>query len=170
MYTMLLEKQGVSFTPQALSLDEIQSDFIEEVTEHKAKQAFKQLKKPLFVQDAGWSIPALKGFPGPYMRYMNQWLSSEDFLLLMKDKQDRSINLLENFGCMDAKGNFSLFTAIIPAHVLNAPSGEGSSIDRIAAFKGFDKPLSQTPLEEWKTIFTKADVWTKLAEWIKAQE
>ena len=169
MYTLLLARYDVSFVSRALPLDEIQSDSFEEIVEHKARQAFEQLKQPLFVQDAGYSITALNGFPGPYMRYMNHWFSSEDFLALMKNKQDRSVHLVENFGCINAEGDFSIFTTTIPARLLDTPVGEGSSSDRIVAFEGFDKPLSLTPLEELQTTFAKSDLWEKLAAWIKEQ-
>lgn len=167
LYTMLLAEHGVSFSSQKIPLDEIQSDSLEQIVEHKARQAFEQLKQPLFVQDAGWSVPALKGFPGPFMKYMNQWLSSEDFLMLMQNKADKTVLLVDYFGCMDARGTFSILSATYPAHFVDSPVGEGSSIDRVVALEGFDRPLSLTPLEERQTLFAKADVWGRLAEWIK---
>ena len=54
------------------NIQEIQTDNIEEISINKAKQAYSQINKPLIVSDSGWSIPALNGFPGPLMAYVNR--------------------------------------------------------------------------------------------------
>ena len=166
---MLLAEHGASFSSQKLPLEELQSDSLEKLVEHKAQQAFVQLQRPVFVQDAGWSIPALKGFPGPFMKYMNQWLEPEDFLNLMQSKENKTVNLVDYFGCVDTDGKVVIYKAVFPARFLDTPTGEGSSIDRIVALEGSDKPLSLMPLEERQTIFARATVWKDLAEWIKVQ-
>lgn len=166
---MLLAEHGASFSSQKLPLEELQSDSLEKLVAHKAQQAFAQLQRPVFVQDAGWSIPALKGFPGPFMKYMNQWLESEDFLALMRNKTDKTVNLIDYFGCVDSEGKITVYKAVFPARFLEKPAGEGSSIDKIVALEGLSKPLSLTPLEERQVIFARATVWKDLAEWIKAQ-
>ena len=56
----------------ALPLEEIQASDPVEIAKKKAEEAFKECQKPLFVNDASWSIPALRGFPGPFMKYINQ--------------------------------------------------------------------------------------------------
>jgi inosine/xanthosine triphosphate pyrophosphatase family protein len=43
------------------------------------------------VTDAGYYISALNGFPGPFIKYINNWLSAEDILNLMESKSDRSV-------------------------------------------------------------------------------
>lgn len=169
LYAILLAEYGVSFSAQKLVLDEVQSDSLPEIVERKALHAFEQLQQPVFVQDAGWAIPALKGFPGPFMKYMNHWLSSEDFLALMRDKIDKSVSLLDYFGCVDAAGKFTMFEATYSAHFIEMPYGDGSSIDRIVALDTFSKPLSLTSLEERRKVFAKAEVWESVAEWIQKQ-
>lgn len=56
-----------------------------------AEQAFKILGEPLIVNDAEWNIPALNGFPGPYVRYINEWLSPDDFIVLMSRHEDKKV-------------------------------------------------------------------------------
>jgi len=86
-----LHPHGVIVSGSQLEFDEIQSSSIEIIARHKAAEAFRKLNKPLLVNDAGWYIPALNGFPGPYMKLANEWLTSNDFLNLMSGHSDRRI-------------------------------------------------------------------------------
>ena len=98
-----LIKKEITVTQEKVAIDEIQSENIEEVALDKAKKAYKALQKPLLVNDAGWIIPALNGFPGPFMKYMNKWLTAEDFLNLMKGKVDNTVILREVYVYSDGK-------------------------------------------------------------------
>jgi non-canonical purine NTP pyrophosphatase (RdgB/HAM1 family) len=85
-----LDKYNIEIEQVRLEIDEIQSEDKFAVTTDKAQKAFEILKSPLFVTDTFWEIPALNGFPGAYMKYVNKWFSSEDFLALMKNKENRT--------------------------------------------------------------------------------
>lgn len=98
-----LGKLGIEIVQKDLNMPEIQSHSPEAVARDKAEKAFAQLQQPLFVSDHFWSITALNGFPGAYMRYMNEWLSSQDFLNLMLDKDNREIILTEALYYIDGK-------------------------------------------------------------------
>ena len=62
------EQYNIDVTQQSLSVPETQGSDSIEIATKKAEEAWKQLGKPLFINDATWIIPALKGFPGPYMK------------------------------------------------------------------------------------------------------
>lgn len=86
-----------------VNIHEIQSSDAIAIAVQKARDAYSQLHKPLFVNDASWHIPALNGFPGPYMRYIVNWLNANDLLKLMEDKSDRSIFLRDTIVYKDSK-------------------------------------------------------------------
>ena len=52
----------VTIEPVAIEIDEIQHHDPLKISEHKAKSAFGQLRRPLVINDSFWSIPALGGF------------------------------------------------------------------------------------------------------------
>jgi len=85
-----------------INLLEIQSDNGEAIARHKAAAAFKALQTPLVVSDDSWSIPGLNGFPGPYMKYINEWFTPADFLRLTVDLEDRRIILRQEVVYQDA--------------------------------------------------------------------
>ena len=77
-------KAGVNIT-------EVQSESGETVAMHKAHEAFRLLQRRVVVTDDTWIIPGLRGFPGPYMSSINQWLTVEDWLRLTRDLVDRRV-------------------------------------------------------------------------------
>lgn len=95
---------NIVFKPIQLPIQEIQSYSIEQISINKAKQAFEILKKPLITNDHGWSITALNGFPGAYMRYVNDWLTAGDFQLLMSGRENREAILTEVLCFIDSEG------------------------------------------------------------------
>lgn len=57
---------------QALELDEIQAPTTREVALAKARLAYARLARPVIVEDAGIELPALGGFPGPFIKFWEQ--------------------------------------------------------------------------------------------------
>ena len=73
-YFQNLGRPDVEIIPTNLNLIEPQADTVAEVSLFKARQAFQQLKEPVLVEDGGFAIEALNGFPGVYTKYANQTL------------------------------------------------------------------------------------------------
>jgi len=97
--------QNIEIEQHMLSLSEIQGNDSVEIAIDKACRAWEKLSQPLFVNDASWIIPALKGFPGPYMKYVNEWFEPADFIHLMEDKEDRRIILKDIIVYVDNDGH-----------------------------------------------------------------
>lgn len=110
-------ERDIEIEQQALSVPEIQGSDCVEIAVSKAKEAWRQVGKPLFINDASWSIPALGGFPGPYMKYINQWFEPVDFIHLMEGKKDRTIILKDVIVYIDGDGH-TVFTNEHPGVVL----------------------------------------------------
>ena len=72
----------IKVVSQPLDIDEIQDHDPIKITKRKAEDAFSQIKAPLIVNDAFWSIPALNGFPGGYMKDITEWFEAQDFINL----------------------------------------------------------------------------------------
>ncbi|WP_306459606.1 non-canonical purine NTP pyrophosphatase [Streptomyces sp. OK228] len=59
---------GVEVEQVALELDEIQTKSVAKIAEHKARQAYAILGRPLFVEDSGFYIEEFGGWPGPMVK------------------------------------------------------------------------------------------------------
>lgn len=156
---------AIEFESKELDLTEIQSENIEEIAMYKAKQAFGILNQPLFTNDHGWSITALSGFPGAYMKYINKWLTAEDFINLMQGKENREAILTEVI-CYIDENEIKTFSMKHQGIVLDKPQGSGVpgmtmislSGDRISIAKKLEKNPSS--IEDYK-------IWTEFAKWYK---
>ncbi|TET28766.1 MAG: XTP/dITP diphosphatase [Candidatus Bathyarchaeum sp.] len=69
---------------------EIQDDNLENIAEASVLDAVKTCGLPIFVEDAGLFIEALKGFPGPYSKYVYNTIGTKGILKLMKNIEKRS--------------------------------------------------------------------------------
>ena len=68
-------------------LIEPQADTFTEVSISKVKQAYAFIKKPVIVEDGGFSVPSLNGFPGVYSKYVIQTIGNRGLLKLLEDKK-----------------------------------------------------------------------------------
>ncbi|PID33029.1 hypothetical protein CR969_02905 [Candidatus Saccharibacteria bacterium] len=115
---------GLDFEIESLDIDEIQHHEPLKITEAKARAAYEILNRPVIVHDSNWSIPALNGFPGGYMKDVDSWFEPGDFIDLMKDKADKSINLLDTIAYFDGK-KLKIFVEKIQAEFIDEPRGGG---------------------------------------------
>lgn len=65
----LSQMLGVQLEHQKIDLDEIQSTNLEEIVEHKVRQAYELVKRPVLVEDVSLGFDALGGLPGPFVKF-----------------------------------------------------------------------------------------------------
>lgn len=116
------KKFGISFDRQNIELVEIQADNGDIIAADKALQAFETFKCPVAVTDDSWNISGLNGFPGPYMKYVNQWFTPDDFLRLTKDLTDRRMTMRHIIAYRDNQTE-KIFSVDIPATLLKEIRG-----------------------------------------------
>ena len=160
-----LAELGIQITVKELELLEVQSDSIEEIAAHKAKEAFKKLGEPLIVVDDGWFIKALRGFPGAYMKFINEWFTSEDFLRLMQGKTDRDVVFIQALCYIDAKG-IKTFTYTATGQVLTKARGSTYPSNNVISLSNDGVSLSEKVASNSRTIDDMA-MWQEFADWLK---
>lgn len=159
---------GFQVESQNLNLLEPQYDTINEVAVYKAKEAFKQLKKPLVVHDGGLIVPALNGFPGVYTKYISDTLTPQDFINLMKDKEDKTCYLTQTMIYVDERGDIHQFQDKLMGKIADTVSmvdndkGWGM-LWQVFVPKGAGKPLAEISEEvfdnEIRPIAKTNSVW-----------
>lgn len=85
----VLKEFGISTAMLNLDTTEIQADDIDTIAKFSALEAAKKSGMPVFVEDAGLFINALKGFPGPYSSYVYRTLGIRGILKLMHNTDRR---------------------------------------------------------------------------------
>lgn len=144
---------------------ELQLDDVIEISKSKATQAFEKIQQPLIVSDAGWMFTALNGFPGSYMASVNRWFTAQDFLNLMKEKENREVILRECVTYID-KDQIKTFMCDNKGLVLEEASGEGTPLDQIVTFKEDGKTIAKCENEGILRI-PQNELWNDVGRWLK---
>ncbi|WP_321505352.1 RdgB/HAM1 family non-canonical purine NTP pyrophosphatase [uncultured Methanoregula sp.] len=153
----------VEVTHVTLDLPEHRSGDVGEIAAGKARFAFGQLNTPLIVDDTGFSIRALNGFPGPYAAYVQQSIGNPGILKLMEGRTDRAARFTTAIAYADAKG-VRVFPGILDGQISQSPRGEGGfGYDPI--FEIGNITLAEIPLEEKSRISHRALALAAFHNW-----
>lgn len=162
----MLADFGVDVVHQSIHTTEIQSENYLDVALDKAQQSFEKLKEPLFVTDTAWEIPALGGFPGAYMKYVNKWFTREDFLNLMEGKASREIIAIDSIVYIDADGLKSWQHKIIGEFAHESYRDQGTPLDNLVKFEG---RYLEEYMEAGEIVKDGADTWALFVEFLKSR-
>ena len=154
----LAKMLGIKLEHRKIDLDEIQSTSLEEIVEHKVRQAYEIAKQPaVLVEDVALGFDALGGLPGPFIKY---FVDAPDGL----EKLCRMADGLENrgavascvFGYYDGR-QVKLMRGELHGAIAKEPRGEnGFGWDRIFCPDGFGgKTRAElTPIDDARTYAT----------------
>ncbi len=131
----VLKNYDIAVESLQLDIDEIQHHDPLKITEAKARTAYEKVGKPVVVNDSNWEVPALGGFPGGYMKDVVNWFTAEDFLALMKDKNDRRIILHDVVAYCDGD-KLKVFRFDRDGVFVSKPRGEGVSMNQVVSMEG----------------------------------
>jgi non-canonical purine NTP pyrophosphatase (RdgB/HAM1 family) len=166
-----LKEYGIELVQIKLDIPEIQSNEKFEIAIDKAKKAYDALKEPLFVTDAYWEIESLNGFPGAYMKYVNDWLTAEDFINLMKDHKNRKACVTDSIVYIDEKGikkYFEIFTGEIANEKYSGKKKLKDSTGWDYVFMRNGKYLGEYHSDARKLKSDK-DIWSEFSEFLKKE-
>lgn len=167
----MLEQFGITLTRQHFDLQELQSESGEEIARHKAEQAYAEFKQPLVVNDDSWSIPGLNGFPGPYMKSINHWLTNEDFLNLTRPLKDRRIILQQHTVYQDEHGQQYFYKEVEGLLLTEARGTSNNPNETICSFDGGKHSISELKDAGKPAVDRSVQTsWHLFGEWFNRQE
>jgi XTP/dITP diphosphohydrolase len=134
-----------------------------EIAREKARYAYERLRRPLIVDDTGFCIAALGGFPGPYAAYVLDTIGLAGILRLMEGQADRSAWFETAIAFADAEG-IRVFRGRIDGKIVDARGSGGFGYDPI--FEVGDRTLAEIPLEEKSAISHRARALAAFRDWL----
>ena len=164
-----LENSDIELIQEKLETPEIQSENGEEVAAFSAKWASEKLGKPVIVSDFGVYIEALNGFPGPFIKYINHWLTSEDIIRLMNGKENRKITERDYLAYCEPGTEPVVFVGENFGNIttkLGQIKYRGYTLDQIFIPDGFDRVQSEIPEEQMIEFWNSGKVWEKLTQYL----
>jgi non-canonical purine NTP pyrophosphatase (RdgB/HAM1 family) len=135
---------GIAVEHMAAELDEIQTLNTAELVEHKVRQAYEQLKRPVLVEDVTLECEALAGLPGPFVKFFVHGgvdgtieQGVERMARMLDGFDNRQAAARCTFGFFDGQ-NVRLFKGSIEGTIAPEPQGTGGfGFDRIFIPNGF---------------------------------
>lgn len=147
----------------SLDLPEIRHDDVLSVAYEKAKAAWECLHRPVLVDDTGFFINALNGFPGTCAAYCMRTIGNAGILRLMEGVSDRSAYFETVIGYATGDG-VRVFSGRIEGTVLETPVGtEGFGYDPIFAYGG--RSLAQMLLSEKSIVSHRGRALAEFRNW-----
>ena len=163
--TPLFKKYNVEFDTTTLEKYEIRSESIEEIARVAAKVAFETIQKPVVVDDTGFFVDSLNGFPGSYAGIVLKSIGYEGILRLMTDHENRVSEFQTAVGYYDGH-QLESFVGTMSGVVASKPAGEdGFGYDPIFVPDGFTKTYAELTFEEKVSISHRTNAFEKFLKW-----
>lgn len=153
--------------PVKLSFDEIQHSDPAEITKAKARAAFALTGRPVVVSDTSWSIPALGGFPGGYMKDVSSWWQAENWLAIMAGQQDKRILCLEHVAYFDGE-TVRHFEEVYEGRFIDEARGridDAESFERVVILYGNKTMAEQLAEGNVASAGETLGHWRQFGEW-----
>lgn len=163
----VFEDTDIELIQRSMPTPEIQSTEVAVVAEYSAKWAYEQLNQPVIVTDAGLHISALKGFPGPFIKYINEWLSADDLLSLMKDKDNRQVVIKDCLSYCEAGKKPVTFCGEYHGTLSTVKGrGCGTPMDQLFIPSGFAATISEISADKMVTYWSSIGIWQQFKSYL----
>lgn len=151
---ILKDLKGISIEQIKCPYPEVQGT-LEEVSEFGSEYVYNIIKKPVIVEDSGFFVESLNGFPGTYSKYVQETLGNEGILKLLEGKEgsERRAYFKTVIGYCDEKG-VKLFKGIVKGNVSYEirSKGYGFAYDSIFIPDDEDRTFAEMKTEEKSEI------------------
>ena len=157
---------GMILKHMEMKKKEIQSESLAEIASFAAKQAAQSQSKNVVVEDAGFFVQGLHGFPGPYSSFVFGTLGFEGILKLMRRVRDRRAFFQAAVAYCKPSGLPTCFTGIVRGTVAKRPKGShGFGFDPIFVPTGQRRTFAEMVIAEKNLRSHRARAFTKFCKW-----
>lgn len=149
-----------------IELDEIQSMSLEEIVEHKVKQAYEIVKEPVLVEDVSLEFEGLWGLPGPFIKFFWDNISMEDICGLVSGKS-RKARARCMMGYYDGN-NLELIEWSLGGEIAEVPAWENwFGWDKIFIPEGYNVTRAELNSEDDKKTYLQIKPIEKLKNFLE---
>lgn len=174
----IMNPLGVTIESVNLEMTESRSSEPSEIAQEKIDQAKKKVSGPLIVEDSGFFIRALKGFPKTQIHFMLTTIGVRGIIKLMEGIEDRHCEFRYSLGYCDPQQNISKVFSYVGPGVVSNEIREGIRECWTDLWKiympletGGNKTLSELSPDEVRKDHAWFDAhshWYQFAQWYSA--
>jgi XTP/dITP diphosphohydrolase len=173
-----LRPYGIGVEHVPMNLEEIQSASVEQVAMHKARQAYARLRCPVIVEDAGFFLDELGGFPGALAKPVTRMLGLDGLIRLAGSTSTRAAHFESTLAYIDPTCE-KTFTSTGPAGTV---AGQPAVRTRQEAWSvlwdiwippGASQPVSALSDDEYFAYLASwrgRSVFIQLGDWLRDRE
>jgi XTP/dITP diphosphohydrolase len=149
---------------------EIQSQSLAEIASFAAKQAAQSCRKVVVVEDAGFFVQALGGFPGPYSSYVFDTVGLTGIMRLARGAKNREASFQAAVAYCEPNQLPICFTGQVAGSLPLRPRGlHGFGYDPIFVPKeGDGRTFAQMSMNEKNLSSHRAKAFTKFCKWFSS--
>ncbi|MBW2650973.1 MAG: RdgB/HAM1 family non-canonical purine NTP pyrophosphatase [Deltaproteobacteria bacterium] len=147
----------------ALECPEFRDNNVGNIAREKARFAYEQLKIPVIVDDTGFFIESLNGFPGPYAAYVLDTIGMTGILRLMEGVDNRGAYFETAIAYAD-QNCIMIFTGRLEGKIVNPRGTSGFGYDPI--FEVDKKTLAEIDLQEKALISHRGLALAAFGKWV----
>jgi len=149
-----LKKYDIVVKQAVLDTPEIQSSDIEDIVKYSVLYAAGKLGKPVIKGDVGFHIKALNGFPGPFIKFINKWLTKKQFIRLFEKETDKKAYFIDALGYCRPGDKPVCFITNTYGKPTTTPEGDnGNMIDSFFLPDGFNKTIAALSKEDYLKLW-----------------
>jgi XTP/dITP diphosphohydrolase len=149
----ILQQYGIDSQLIKMSIQEIQSESVHRIAEAKATYAFKHLLRPVVIEDDGFYISSLNGFPGQYSSFVYKTLGNQGILKLMLDKVNRRAYFLSVIAYSDGH-TLKMFSGKTQGIISKVAAEGGWGFDPIFLPKNTNKTYAELSRSNRKSFYS----------------
>ncbi|MFA6285102.1 MAG: non-canonical purine NTP pyrophosphatase [Parcubacteria group bacterium] len=160
---------GFPVDHRKIYLDELQSLDLRKIVEHKVRQAFAMIRRPVIVEDVSLEFCALGKLPGPFIKFFVENMPFQTICSLVDGKSRKAVARCV-FGYFDGK-NLKLFEGKLDGKIAKKPAGKnGYGWDRIFIPEGYSVTRAELGEADDRKTYLKAKPFAKLKKFLLARE
>lgn len=160
---------GINLVHVDLCLPEPQTTSVEQIAAAKAKHAFAHLGQPVVVEDSGFGLDDLGGYPGALVKHLITAAGAAAVAHLADLTTTRACTSTAALAYADLHGVVT-FTHRRTGHVAAAPAGESERLPLWTVYipPGADQPLAVLPEQQqhaFHQTWSQRSVFAQFARW-----
>lgn len=134
---------GTNHKISTIDVPEIQSLDLDKVVTHKAREAYRIIQKPVLVEDISFQIHALKGLPGPFVKFFLETIGTEGTARLCGKRTETTVTAA--IAIFDGK-SLKIFKGQVEGTLSKKNRGLGGfGFDKIFIPQGYSQTYAEMP-------------------------
>ena len=159
----ILANLGMQINLFKTTLEEIQSNNLNDIAEKKAINAYDLIQKPVIIEDDGLFINSLNGFPGPYSSYVYDTIGNKGIMNLLENSKVRDAKFVSIIAYCDSDCDVKLFESSIPGKISSIIEKGGWGYDPIFIPDGESKTYAN--VSDKDKFSHRSAALTKFSNW-----